>query len=187
MRQRKPIIMENKTNTNSENSNKWKKLFIYILILWFITLLFLIYSEFMITENGKTKVELSTNKARNEKLLSEIQIMKSQVESYKLELAETNTSQKERTQGVWYEVQIGAFKDFNLDQYRDSLVNMKIDVNSLKRLTLGSFDKYVQANKFKKDIRRMGIRDAFIIGKIDGERVKIRQAIAAEKEKLNNK
>ncbi|MFT7299236.1 MAG: hypothetical protein ACI9WO_002060, partial [Sphingobacteriales bacterium] len=53
--------------------------------------------------------------------------------------------------------------------------------------TLGSFDKYVQANKFKKDIRRMGIRDAFIIGKIDGERVKIRQAIAAEKEKLNNK
>lgn len=179
--------MENKTNTNLEGTSKWKKPFIIILILWFITLLILFYSEFMITENGKTKVELSTNKARNEKLLSEIQIMKSQVESYKLELAESASGNKERTEGVWYEVQIGAFKDFNLDQYKDSLVNMKIDANSLKRLTLGSFDKYAQASKFKKDIRRMGIRDAFIIGKINGERVKIKQAISAEKEKANNK
>ena len=174
--------MENKTQATNSSSSKFKNPFFVVLVLWLITLGILFYAEFLITENGKTKVDFSTNKARNEKLLSENQIMRSQVESYKLEL-EDEFPQTKNKDGVWYEVQIGAFKNFDLDQYRDSLVNMQIDVNSLQRISLGSFNKYALANKFKKDLRRMGLKDAFIIGKIDGERVDIKTAIAKEKNK----
>lgn len=84
--------------------------------------------------------------------------------------------------GVFYEIQIGAFEDFNLDAYRGQFVNLRPagKTDNLDRYTLGKFKDYEQANRFLKDIRRMGIKDAFMLAKIDGERVTIKEARAKE-------
>ena len=84
--------------------------------------------------------------------------------------------------GVFFEVQIGAFEYFDLDTYKEDLVKMNIDkTEQVDQYTLGKFRELEMALAFQKDIRKMGIRDAFVIAKIDGERVSIQEALAEAK------
>lgn len=85
--------------------------------------------------------------------------------------------------GLHYEVQIGAFKYFNLHRYRQSFNHLHNDEeDGLDKYTLAKFTTYSEAEAFKKDIQRMGIKDAFIVAKIDGKRVDIKAALKAEKQ-----
>lgn len=90
--------------------------------------------------------------------------------------------------GVFFEVQIGAFRDFNLQAYQESLQNLRAyQENDLNKYVLGKFRDYTMAQAFLKDIQRMGISDAFIIAKIDGKRVDLKTALVATKERDQNK
>lgn len=90
--------------------------------------------------------------------------------------------------GVFFEVQIGAFKEFNLQQYQESLQNLRTyQENDLNKYVLGKFRSYDMAQTFLKDIQRMGISDAFIIAKIDGKRVELKTALVAARERNQNK
>nr|WKN34871.1 hypothetical protein K4G66_21075 [Tunicatimonas sp. TK19036] len=84
--------------------------------------------------------------------------------------------------GVFYEVQIGAFEHFDLANYKDDLVKMNIDYNGpLDQYTLGKFRDLKKALAFQKDIQQMGIQDAFVVAKVDGERVTVKEALREAK------
>jgi hypothetical protein len=103
------------------------------------------------------------------------------LESVNVLLAEAS----ERQEGVFFEVQIGAFEHFNLEQYREQLAKLKSEsVDQLDKYTLGKFRKYADAKNFKHDIEKMGIQGAFIIGKVDGQRVEISDDVRASKKKI---
>ncbi len=86
--------------------------------------------------------------------------------------------------GVFFEVQIGAFESFDLEKYKEGLAKLNIDYSGeLDQYTLGKFRNLEIAQDFAKDIRKMGIRDAFIIAKVDGKRVSVKEA-QAEAERL---
>lgn len=86
--------------------------------------------------------------------------------------------------GVFYEVQIGAFQHFDLSTYLQSLENLRVyQEDDLQKYVLGKFRDLNTAKLFLKDISQMGISDAFIIAKIDGKRVEVKEAIAAQKAK----
>lgn len=85
--------------------------------------------------------------------------------------------------GVFFEVQIGAFRNFDLAKYQDALENLRYyQEDSLNKYVMGKFRDYPTAKAFQKDIIRMGIEDAFIVGKINGQRVEISEAIKAAKD-----
>lgn len=87
-------------------------------------------------------------------------------------------------EGVFFEVQIGAFQYFDLTKYSESFVRMRNDSDeeaNLNRYTLGRFISYNQAKTFLKDIKKIGIEDAFVVGYIDGERSNIETTINAAK------
>lgn len=89
--------------------------------------------------------------------------------------------------GVFFEVQIGAFESFDLDDYKEDLVKMNIDkTDQVDQYTLGKFRSLERALAFRQDVRRMGVQDAFVVAKIDGERVTIREALA-ETERLKDR
>jgi hypothetical protein len=92
----------------------------------------------------------------------------------------------ERQEGVFFEVQIGAFEHFNLERYKEQLAQLKSEsVDQLDKYTLGKFRKYADAKNFKHDIEKMGIQGAFIVGRIDGKRVdNLDEAIKASKKKV---
>jgi hypothetical protein len=84
-----------------------------------------------------------------------------------------------QTQGLIYKVQIGAFKNKNLEKYLENHVNFSgdIDDDGTKKYTLGYFNDYWEADNFKKYLREMGVRDAWIVSYKDGRRVSMKDAL----------
>ena len=113
----------------------------------------------------------------NEQLRAELDSM-NRVNGLLLELSPYYT-------GVFFEVQIGAFEYFDLTDYKEDLVKMNIDkTDQVDQYTLGKFRDLDRALAFRKDIQRMGIKDAFVIAKVDGKRVTVSEALA-EQERLS--
>jgi hypothetical protein len=80
------------------------------------------------------------------------------------------------TAGEVYYVQIGAFRNTDFTKYDPNLVNMFVEVaDGMNKLIIGGFLNFDDACSFRKDIIRIGIRDAFIVKKVDGVRVKFNQ------------
>ena len=81
--------------------------------------------------------------------------------------------------GVVFKVQIGAFKSKDLSKYKDAGANFTADTNDdgLQTYALGVFRDYWEADTFKKYLREMGVKDAFIASYKDGKRVPIKEVL----------
>lgn len=83
------------------------------------------------------------------------------------------------TRGVLFKVQIGSFKNKDLTKYFQNNKNFsgEIDEDGAKKYTLGIFKEYWEADTFKKYLRDMGVKDAWIVSYKDGRRVNIKDAL----------
>jgi hypothetical protein len=76
-----------------------------------------------------------------------------------------------------YEVQIGAFQEFDVAAYQGKLTHFtKIESDGLNKYVLGRFAQKEDAQRFLNDVRRMGITDAWIAGVSEGQRTTISTA-----------
>lgn len=95
--------------------------------------------------------------------------------------ATTTTPEKKEllTKGVIFKVQIGAFKNKDLRKYFENNKNFSGDVDDdgVKKYTLGYFNDYWEAETFKKYLREMGVKDAWIVPYKNGKRVNIRDVL----------
>ena len=74
--------------------------------------------------------------------------------------------------GIFYEVQIGVFKNFDIEKYNKNLQKLHYTtISGINYITLGKFRDFDDAKDFALDMRRIGIKDAFIVSKLDGKRV----------------
>ncbi|MGI9543756.1 MAG: Ezrin/radixin/moesin family protein, partial [Cyclobacteriaceae bacterium] len=53
----------------------------------------------------------------------------------------------------------------------------EVDSDGTQRYTLGNFKDYWQADKFKKYLREMGVKDAWIVPYKDGRRVPMKDVL----------
>jgi hypothetical protein len=83
------------------------------------------------------------------------------------------------TKGIVFKVQIGAFKNKDLRKYFENNKNFSgdVDPDGIKKYTLGYFNEYWEAETFKRYLREMGVRDAWIVPYKDGRRVNIRDVL----------
>jgi hypothetical protein len=81
--------------------------------------------------------------------------------------------------GVIFKVQIGSFKNKDLAKYFNNNPNFSgdIDEDGSKKYTLGYFREYWEADTFKKYLREMGVKDAWIVSYKDGKRVSIKDVL----------
>lgn len=77
--------------------------------------------------------------------------------------------------GVVFKVQIGAYKEINLGEDNSSSFNA--EKGDLNKYTIGVFKDYWEADTFKKYVREMGVKDAWIVSYRDGERVDIKEVL----------
>lgn len=76
--------------------------------------------------------------------------------------------------GTIYEVQIGAFKLYDPSKYTDNYTSMNfVQEDGFNKLTVGRFKAYNAASAFREDLRKMGIRKAWIVKLVDGNRTPI--------------
>ncbi len=80
--------------------------------------------------------------------------------------------------GVVFKVQIGAYKKIDLSKYKDSSANFNAETEGeLNKYTIGVFKDYWEADTFKKYLRAMGVKDAWIVSYRDGTRVPIKDVL----------
>jgi len=119
-------------------------------------------------------------KRRNAILISRLDSLEGELQM----LRTMNASLLEEAGGdeiqVGFEVQIGAFEEFDLGAYTEDLVKLRgIKSDQMTKYVLGRFHQYEDAIDFLNDVRKMGLNDAFIAGIVGGERRTIDEAKAA--------
>lgn len=90
--------------------------------------------------------------------------------------------QPEVEDGVFFEVQLGAFQDFNLDEYQTEFASLRQDGDVTRKFTFAKFRTYEKAEKLKNDLQRMGVSGAFVVARVDGQRTEdVQQALKLSK------
>jgi len=94
-------------------------------------------------------------------------------------LKENPSSSMDFSKGVVFKVQIGAFKNKNLAKYFENNPNFGGEAKDKEpqKLTIGVFRDYWEADTFKKYMREMGVKDAWIVPYQDGQRVEIKDVL----------
>ncbi len=135
---------------------------------------------------------VSDKNARIAELEDQIASMRGELTSAKAELANLKANPvvnpMDFSKGVVFKVQVGAFKNKDLSKYFDNNPNFggeaAKDNAEPQRITIGIFRDYWEADTFKKYMRDMGVKDAWIVPYRDGVRVEIKdvmEGVAAEK------
>lgn len=74
--------------------------------------------------------------------------------------------------GTTYKIQIGLYKQFNINRYFQDAKDISYEVvDGKNRYVISGFDNEQTAEQFVEDIRKMGIKDAFVAKYVDGKRV----------------
>ncbi len=82
------------------------------------------------------------------------------------------------TSGVVFTVQIGAFAKKDLKKFAENNPAFQADSkDGLMKYTVGMFRDYWEADTFKKYLREIGVKDAFIASYKDGKRVPIKDVL----------
>lgn len=80
--------------------------------------------------------------------------------------------------GVLFKVQIGAFKQKDLSKFsKDNPAFQMDEKDGIMKYTVGTFKDYWEADTFKKYLREVGVKDAWIVAFKDGKRVPIKQVL----------
>jgi cell division septation protein DedD len=85
----------------------------------------------------------------------------------------------EYDRGVVFRVQVGAFKNKDLSNYFQNNDNFggETDENGVQKITIGVFRDYWEADVFKKHLRQIGVKDAWIVPFKDGTRVPMKDVL----------
>ncbi len=94
-------------------------------------------------------------------------------------VATTNTGGSiDENRGVVFKVQLGAFaKKEDLSKYDNSPNFSAENKDGLQKFTVGVFREYRDADTFKKYLREMGVKDAWVVSYKDGARVPMKDVL----------
>ena len=126
---------------------------------------------------------MSNKDARIADLEDQLAQSRAQLTSTRAELSQLKAApvvnEMDFSQGVVFKVQIGAFKNKNLQKYFDNNPNLggEVKEGEPQKITIGIFRDYWQADEFKKYMREMGVKDAWIVPYRDGQRVEIKDVL----------
>lgn len=158
----------------------------------------------LVEENGTLKSQLSTNKRQLSTLQSQMgekdakiaelqdQLNRAQAQIAAAKQAEMAAKDALGNQkpaqvqpkspismdGVVFKVQIGAFEKKDMSKFFDN--NPMFSGQSedgMQKITIGFFRDYWEADTFKKYLREMGVKDAWIVPFKDGKRVPIKDVL----------
>lgn len=81
--------------------------------------------------------------------------------------------------GTVFRVQLAAFDDYDLRDLTENGSDLKIiDEDGYIKYVLGQFRDYDMADKFKKKLRKLGVKEAWIVPYKDGKRVPLKEVLS---------
>ncbi|MGK7389491.1 MAG: Ezrin/radixin/moesin family protein [Candidatus Cyclobacteriaceae bacterium M2_1C_046] len=138
------------------------------------------------TEVNDLQSRLADKDAKISELQDDLTGMRAEVASSKAKLADLQKEPQGQigvggmsTDGVVFKVQIGAFRNKDLSKYFEQHENFggEMSEKGEQRITLGRFRDYWEADVFKKYLREMGVKDAWIVPYKDNQRVPLKDVL----------
>ncbi len=131
---------------------------------------------------GSLEGQVSSLQSRIADKDSEVSRMKEDLEAARAEAASSVTvesgNETRTAHGVVFKVQIGAYKEKDMSKYADNDGGFGLEESGdVQKYTIGHFRDYWEADTFKKYIRKMGVKDAWIVPYKDGVRVPIKDVL----------
>ncbi len=126
---------------------------------------------------------MSDKDARIAELEDQLSQTRTQLTTSRAELAQLKetpvVNPMDFSKGVIFKVQIGAFKNKDLAKYFENNPNFggEVKEGEPQKVTIGIFRDYWEADTFKKYMREMGVKDAWIVPYRDGQRVEIKDVL----------
>lgn len=159
---------------------------VIFIILFLVSTGLLVYSQFFngglgLGNQGKGKAfdtlmkDHNRLQAKADSFKMELSNAHNQLESMQQKMQKSSSqNQNNNISGTYFEVQIGAFKSFDPARYKNNTTNVEFHMDQgMRKITLGKFTEANAARAFRRDLVRLGIEDAFIVKKRDGERLGI--------------
>jgi outer membrane murein-binding lipoprotein Lpp len=144
-------------------------------------------------KNKELQSTVGAKDARIAELEDQLNQVRNQYSAANAELAKLKESPSpmDFSKGVVFKVQIGAFKNKDLAKYFENNPNFggEVKEGEPQKITIGIFRDYWEADTFKKYMREMGVKDAWIVPYKDGERVEIKdvlEGVVSEKSAATN-
>jgi len=110
--------------------------------------------------------------------LAQLREENQKLEQQRQEEVDATSRQGPNERGVFFRVQVGAYETIDLSSRITQEADMKVESEgAIKKYTIGYFNDYWEADKFKKYLQSMGIKDAWIVAYRDGVRVDIKEAL----------
>lgn len=134
-------------------------------------------------KNSQLESSIAGKDSRIAELEDQVSRMRSELSSAQAELAQMKeapaATSMDFSRGIVFKVQIGAFKNKNLAKYFENNPNFggEVKEGEPQKITIGIFRDYWEADTFKKYMREMGVRDAWIVPYKDGQRVEIKDVL----------
>lgn len=126
----------------------------------------------------------STKDAQIADLENQLAQTRSQLTAANAQLAQNQSApapvaSNDYSQGVVFKVQIGSFRNKDLSKYFENNPNFggEMTEDGGQRISIGVFRDYWEADTFKKYMREMGVKDAWIVPYRDGQRVDIKDVL----------
>jgi outer membrane murein-binding lipoprotein Lpp len=167
--------LKKKNTSNVDKANTVKFALIAIIALLVIALVF-VYAYVPGSINSEEKAANELYVSNLEKQNTEY---KADIKELKSKLSAIEKSNK--MPDLLYKVQIGAFKSFALDGYiQPNKSILEKDESGFKKYSLGSFTNYKDALKFKKEVKRLGFRKAFLVVEYKGQKINVKEGIKLE-------
>ncbi|MTI22390.1 Ezrin/radixin/moesin family protein [Fulvivirga sp. RKSG066] len=139
------------------------------------------------SENNAMQSRLSDKDAKISELQDDLTKLRSDLAAARAEARKAKETQSESpamsaggemVDGVVFKVQIGAFRNKDLSKYFENNPNFGGETaDDMQKITLGQFRDYWEADTFKKYLREMGVKDAWIVPYKDGTRVPIKDVL----------
>lgn len=166
-------------NINKKQSIKITNLrkAIYFQAFFFISLFSILLLKGMISfSDKKSSEEFKTFYNKYDKLELLQNSLEDSLALYKNRLSSIlNKNMIDRNEtGIRFRIQIGAFKEIDLNDYKNSLIAINQEsYDSINQYTLGIFRNYEKALFFLEDVKKMGFNDSFIVTTKNGRRIPI--------------
>ncbi|WP_430811482.1 MULTISPECIES: hypothetical protein [unclassified Carboxylicivirga] len=153
----------------------------FTLVFSFTLFLFLLLQGFIRipTTNNTSELIIQTDTVYIEKPINPDSLQKITYNTHPSAL------RKEGYDGVLFAIQIGAYKDLDLSEYKDNMLGLKQDdYENIHQFTLGEFVDYDEAVKFLSIVQQMGFKQAHIMAFKNGYRIRLENALELRRKNM---
>lgn len=130
-------------------------------------------------DNKNAEIAAAKAEAQEAKAMAEAQRQRANEMANKAKNVQKEEPEALDESGTWFKVQVGAFENIDMSEYFKNNPNFSGEEteDGLQRITLGRFRDYWEADKFKKTLRKMGVKEAWIVPYKEGVRVPLKEVL----------